>query len=46
MNRRKFPTPTKLRLYGEEIEFSESVKYLGVLIDSKLSWKPHIEEKI
>jgi hypothetical protein len=45
-NRRKFPTSTKLRLYGEEIEFSESVKYLEVLIDSKLSWKPYIEEKI
>jgi hypothetical protein len=37
MNRRKFPTLTKLRLYEEEIEFSECVKYLGVLIDSKLS---------
>jgi hypothetical protein len=45
-NQRKFPSPTKLRLYGEEIEFSESVKYLRVLIDSKLSWKPHKEEKI
>jgi hypothetical protein len=45
-NRKKFPAPTKLRLDGEEIEFSECVKYSGVLIDSMLSWKPHIEEKI
>ena len=35
-----------LRLKGVEIERSESVKYLGLTINHKLSWGTHIEEKV
>ena len=30
---------------GIKIPFSETVKYLGVTLKSKISWKPHIENK-
>ena len=33
-----------LILYDREISLSVSVKYLGIILDSKLNWKPHIEE--
>ena len=30
---------------GIDIPFSDTVKYLGVTIDNKLTWKPNIEAK-
>ena len=35
----------KLTLGGRELEYSKEVKYLGIILDSKLSFKQHIIEK-
>ena len=43
--RRKAP-PFSLRIDGKEIQFKSEVKYLGVTLDSKLHWTPHITEKV
>ena len=43
--RRKRP-PFALKIDGKEIEFKTEVKYLGVTLDSKLHWTPHINDKI
>jgi len=34
-----------LKLWGKEITCANSVKYLGVTLDAKLSWKSHFEKK-
>ena len=36
------PTRDKIRLKGEDIAQQEKVKYLGVIVDNKLNWKPYI----
>ena len=35
-----------LQFYGSEIHLSDEVKYLGVILDSKLSWSAHVGERI
>lgn len=34
-----------LKLWRQEINFSISIKYLGVYVDSKLEWKLHLKNK-
>jgi ribonuclease HI len=38
--------PNKLHVNGREIEYAEEARYLGVILDPKLSFRPHIEKKI
>ncbi len=45
--RRRKPQPYKpLFVNGEAVKYSETCKYLGVTIDSKLNWKINIQNKI
>ncbi len=41
-NKRLFPQPT-LRLNGAPLEETETVKYLGLVIDRQLTYKQHVE---
>ena len=43
--RRKAP-PFALKIDGGEIAYKTEVKYLGITLDSKLHWTPHITEKL
>ena len=36
--------PIELRLGNIRIQKSETVKYLGLVFDSKLDWKAHIQQ--
>ena len=36
----------KLSMYGQEIEYSSSVRYLGVQFDCRLNWNAHFQKKI
>ena len=40
------PDHLHLTISGREIEWSETVKYLGITLDSKLKWFDHIDRKI
>ena len=34
-----------IRFYGKEMELAAQLKYLGVILDPKLSWELHIDAK-
>ncbi|KAL4105014.1 hypothetical protein QTP88_020289 [Uroleucon formosanum] len=43
---RRPKTPGNLKLYGNNIPWSPSIKYLGVILDRKLTWNPQITSKL
>ena len=42
--RKNFKTRVTLRLNGTTIFESNKIKYLGLIVDDRLSWKFHIQE--
>ena len=44
--RKPIDSEIKITLNGKRLYPSTYIKYLGVLIDEHLSWKPHIDELI
>ena len=45
-NKKDIPSLRPLRFDNHEIPYVNSFKYLGITIDSKLSWKLHIQNKL
>ena len=43
--RKKYEGKKLIKMDGQQIPFLDSVRYLGVTLDKKLTWKPHLEEK-
>ena len=41
----KYTLPDKLSIKGTPIEFSTSMKYLGLLIEKSLSWHSHLKKQ-
>ncbi len=40
------PPEEKIKMYGTDIEYSNTVQYLGVHMDSKLKWRHHFKIKM
>ena len=43
-NQKKFEDDLKIKLCGKRLYPTESVKYLGVTIDTTLSWQYHVND--
>jgi ribonuclease HI len=43
---RKFSKPREIKVGDNSVPYSDSVKYLGVTLDAKLTWALHINKKI
>jgi len=41
---RRFIQPRPLTLFGEPIEWVDTIRYLGVTLDTRLTWSPHIDQ--
>ena len=44
--RRQKSAPYQLKVDGVEVDYSDSVKYLGVTIDKGLYWRQPVQEKV
>ena len=40
------PPSRKLKIYGKQMEYATSTRYLGVILDDRLNWGKHWQEKI
>ena len=45
-NKQKIKEPKKLKMNGIEINYSSTIKYLGIWLDQRLTWSYHINERI
>jgi hypothetical protein len=45
-NRRNIEDLRPLTLHGKELKMLGEVKYLGVILDSKLNWNQHLQKII
>ena len=45
-DKRKFSTNISLYMDGIPLQFTKEAKYLGVILDERLNWKSHMEQKI
>jgi hypothetical protein len=41
---RRFIQPRPLSLFGEPLQWVEITRYLGVTLDKRLTWSPHIDQ--
>jgi hypothetical protein len=41
----RVPRPRPIQFLGEPIEWVDTARYLGVTLDSRLTWRPHIVTK-
>jgi hypothetical protein len=41
----KISTFKKIKINDQEIKYSMEAKYLGLILDSKLTWKSHLTSK-